>query len=145
MKKIPFTIILLFLFACLLTNCQEAFFEEYADIETERISFDGITASRDSACMFDTIVLSAHASGDNLNYKWQRTRGSLVPLPDDPSKAYFWGCQTCVGDLTVTCTVSNEHGQYTKDVTVFVWPWRKGQKPFPNWQQYIEIINSRYQ
>ena len=141
MRKIFFII---FLAAFMLTCCQGDYIEYYVDIETELITFEGITASRDSACMFDTIVLSAHASGENLEYKWQRTKGSLVQVPDDPSKAYFWGCRTCVGDLTVSCTVLNEHGQYTKDVTVFVWPWYKGQKPPENWQAYIDYINNKY-
>lgn len=138
------TLFILFLSTLLFTSCQDDYIEDYDDIETELITFEGITASRDSACMFDTIVLSAQASGENLDYKWQRARGSLVQLPEDPSKAYFWGCVTCVGDLTVTCTVSNEHGQYTKDVTVFVWPWRKGQTPPNNWQAYIDYMNNRY-
>lgn len=101
-------------------SCQPEYMDETEDVATDTIEYIGLTASRDSACMYDTIVLIAEAEGNNLNYKWQRAKGSLVPVKGEPYKAYFWGCYTCVGWLTVSCTVSNEYGSYTKDIKVFV-------------------------
>lgn len=122
------------------TSCQPSYMEEPEDTETSTIEFRDLTASRDSACMFDTIILAADAVGENLKYEWQRAKGSLVPLKDDPSKAYFWGCYTCVGRLTVSCTVSNDLGSYTKKVDVFIWPWTKEGGRFQGWEEYINIF-----
>lgn len=121
-----------------LASCQREYMDEYGDRETPTIKFNKITSSRDSACMFDTITLTADAEGENLKYEWQRAKGSLVTAKDEPNKAYFWGCQTCVGRLTVSCTVSNEFGSYTKEIDVFVWPWTKERGRFAGWERYID-------
>lgn len=122
-----------------ITSCQPSYMDDTEDIETSTIEFKDLTASRDSACMFDTIILIADVAGDNLKYEWQRAKGTLVPVKGEPSKAYFWGCPTCVGRLTVSCTVSNDYGSYTKDVNVFVWPWTEKSGRFPGWERYIDI------
>lgn len=121
-----------------LISCQRPYMDDTEDIETSTIQFKSLTASRDSACMFDTVILVADAVGENLKYEWQRAKGSLVPVREEPNKAYFWGCMTCVGRLTISCTVSNEFGSYTKNVDIFVWPWRKTQGRFPGWEKYID-------
>ena len=122
----------------LVTSCQREYMESTEDIPTATINFIDITSSCDSACMYDSIVLHANAQGENLRYDWQRAKGSLVKDKDDPSKAYFWGCFTCVGRLTVSCTVSNEFGAYTKEIDLFVWPWTKGGRRWKGWEKYID-------
>lgn len=67
-----------------------------------------------------TVVVRAIASGEDLHYKWQKNKGSLVPKPEEENVAYFWGCTTCTGWLTISCTVYNAHGAYTKEVEVYV-------------------------
>lgn len=134
MKYLSYIVIVSYILFLALSSCQSGYMEEPDDHPTELIKFEGITASRDSACMFDTIILEAKAVGENLTYKWQRAKGSLVPIKDDPSKAYFWGCSTCVGRLTVSCTVSNEYGSETKDIDVFVWPWYPWQERPDYWE-----------
>lgn len=121
-----------------LVSCQREYMDFVDDAPTSTIEFVSITSSCDSACMYDTIILYANAHGDNLKYEWQRAKGSLVPVKDDPSKAYFWGCHTCVGRLTVNCTVSNEFGAYTKEIDVFIWPWTKEKGRWNGWEKYVD-------
>lgn len=120
------------------TSCQRSYIDEPMDIATSTIEFKNLTVSRDSACMFDTILIVADAVGDNLKYEWQRAKGTLIPVKGEPYKAYFWGCYTCVGKLTVACTVSNDFGSYTKYVDVFVWPWTKQEGRFPGWEILVD-------
>lgn len=123
-----------------ITSCQPSYMDTPDDKYTSTIEFRQLTSSCDSACMFDTILIVADAVGDNLKYEWHRAKGTLLPDPHEPNKAYFWGCHTCVGRLTISCTVSNEFGSYTKNVDVFVWPWTKDRGRFPGWEMYIEMF-----
>lgn len=123
MRNVLTITILAIVLPIIIISCQKDYIEDFNDIETESIVFEGITASRDSANMFDTIILTAVAKGENLQYKWQRAKGTLIAFNDDPSKAYFWGCPTCIGDITVSCTVSNENGQYTKEKNLYIFPY----------------------
>lgn len=129
----------------LATACQEDYVKDIADKPTEKIEFSDITASRDSVCMFDTIVLTAHATGENLKYTWQRAKGSMAAVKGEPEKVYFWGCLTCCGDLTVSCTVENEFGAYTKEIDVFVYPWCSWQEPWPKdkFDKWLEDLKNR--
>lgn len=138
MKSLLFALCIAIVIGITVAACQPSYMEDPEDKETSTIEFRVLTASCDSACMFDTIVITADAMGENLQYEWQRAKGSLVPVKGEPNKAYFWGCQTCVGRLTVSCTVSNEYGSYTKDIDVFVWPWTKDRGRFPGWERYID-------
>ncbi len=136
MKKFSLFLFTIFLFLSI--SCQRNYIESEKDIYTESIDFQKLTASCDSACMFDTIVIKAHAIGEDIQYHWEAPKGSLVPIKDDPSKVYFWGCQTCVGRLTIYCTVHNTHGSFTKNIDVFVWPWTKQQGRWNGWEKYID-------
>lgn len=143
MKKLLLFPFILAVLAAVISSCQEDYIRDIEDKPTELIEFTGITASRDSACMFDTIVLTANAKGENLKYTWQRAKGSMVGVKGEPYKVYFWGCQTCCGDLTISCTVENEYGAYTKEISVFVFPWYSWQEPWPKerlekWLEYIK-------
>ena len=138
MKSLLYTFCTIMMIGVAVVSCQPSYMEDSEDVETSTIQFRGITASRDSACMYDTIILTADAVGENLKYEWQRAKGSLVLVKGQPNKAYFWGCYTCLGRLTVSCTVSNDFGSYTKEIDVFVWPWTKDQGRFPGWERYID-------
>lgn len=116
MKKLIYLIVVM----SMLVACQPDYFETTEDIPTNTIDFERLEVSKDTAYMFDTIVVKAIASGENLNYKWQKNKGSLVPKADEPDISYFWGCPTCIGELTISCTVSNEFGSYTKSINVYI-------------------------
>lgn len=120
MKTTPLFLWIIFFAFSLFTGCQREYFEETEDKPTETIDFVSLVASKDSAYMFDTIVIRANVKGEGIQYKWQKNKGSLVPVKGDPSSAYFWGCPTCTGWLTVECTAFNEYGSYTKNIQVYV-------------------------
>lgn len=143
MRKFSLLFILISMLIPAVSSCQEDYIMEIADRPTDTIEFTDITASKDSACMFDTIVLTANAKGENLKYTWQRAKGSMVAVEGHPDKVYFWGCRTCCGDLTISCTVENEYGAYTKEINVFVYPWYSWDEPWPRdkfekWLEYIK-------
>ncbi|MGN0032393.1 MAG: hypothetical protein ACI358_01225 [Candidatus Limimorpha sp.] len=123
MKNVLTITILTTILPIIILGCQKDYIEDFNDIETESIVFEWIIASCDTANMFDTIILTAVAKAQNFQYKWQRAKGTLIPFNYNPSKAYFWGCPTCIGDITVSCTVSNGSGQYTKDKSLYIFPY----------------------
>jgi hypothetical protein len=102
----------------LFISCQKEYVEQIPDKPTDKINYISLTASQDSAKMFEPVIIRAVAEGKNLQYKWQKNKGSLV-LEND-STARFWGCPTCLNWVTVSCTVSNEYGWETKEVKVFI-------------------------
>lgn len=103
---------------CLLISCQKEYFDKNTDVPTDKIDYISLTASQDSAKMFEPIIITATAKGENLKYKWQKNKGSLVLESENVAK--FWGCPTCINWVTVSCTVSNEYGSETKEVKVFI-------------------------
>lgn len=121
MKTFPFLLIM-FLLSGVLFSCQREYYEEVGDVPTETIDFISLTASKDSAYMFDSITIHAKAEGENLEYKWRKNKGSMVYVPGDKSSVYFWGCPTCTGWTTVSCTVENEYGSYTKEIKLYIIP-----------------------
>lgn len=102
----------------LFISCQKEYFDENLDNPTDKIKYISLTASKDSAKMFEPITITASAEGENLNYKWQKNKGSLVLESENVAK--FWGCPTCLYWVTVSCTVSNEYGSETKEIKVFI-------------------------
>lgn len=99
-------------------SCQKEYVDGLPDIPTDKIDYISLTASQDSARMFEPIVIKAVARGEDLQFKWQKNKGSLVL--DNDSTARFWGCPTCLNWVTVSCTVSNQYGRETKEVRVFI-------------------------
>lgn len=118
-STILFTIAIV-LSSILFISCQKEYFDENLDKPTDQINYISLTASQDSAKMFEPIIITASAEGENLKYRWQKNKGSLVL--ESKNVAKFWGCPTCLNWVTVSCTVSNEYGSETKEIKVFVKP-----------------------
>lgn len=106
--------------AFLFFSCQKEYVDENIDRPTDQIDYISLTVSQDSAKMFEPVIITAIAEGENLKYKWQKNKGSLVLESENVAK--FWGCTTCLNWITISCTVSNEYGSETKEVKVFVKP-----------------------
>lgn len=104
----------------LFVSCQKEYFDENLDNPTDKINYISLTAAQDSAKMYEPIIITAIAEGENLKYKWQKNKGSLVLESENVAK--FWGCTTCLYWITISCTVSNEYGSETKEVKVYVKP-----------------------
>lgn len=109
-----------FIFACLLASCQREYLDDISDKPTDKIRYVSLTASQDSAMMFEPVIITATAEGENLSYKWQRNKGTLIIDEGKPNTVQFWGCPTCLNWVTISCTVSNEYGSETKEVQVYV-------------------------
>lgn len=106
--------------AFLFFSCQKEYVDENIDRPTDQIDYISLTVSQDSAKMFEPVIITAIAEGENLKYKWQKNKGSLVLESENVAK--FWGCTTCLNWISISCTVSNEYGSETKEVKVFVKP-----------------------
>lgn len=102
----------------LLCSCQKEYVDNTEDRPTDKIDYISLTASKDSAKMFEPVIITAIAEGENLKFKWQKNKGSMVL--EERNVAKFWGCPTCLNWVTVSCTVSNEFGSETKEVRVFI-------------------------
>lgn len=109
----------------LFVSCQKEYFDKSLDKPTDKIKYISLTASQDSAKMYEPVIITAFAEGENLKYKWQKNKGSLVLESENVAK--FWGCPSCLNWVTVSCTVSNEYGSETKEIRVFVKPEYYGQ------------------
>lgn len=118
MKRASLLTIIIVVLPALFISCQKEYFDENIDNVTDQIKYISLTASQDSAKMYEPVIITAIAEGENLEYKWQKNKGSLVLEADNVAK--FWGCPTCLNWATVSCTVSNEYGSETKEVKVFI-------------------------
>lgn len=107
-------------------SCQKEYVDDIQDNPTEKINYISLEASQDSANMWEPIIITAVAEGENLQYKWQKNKGSLVVEEGSGNVAKFWGCPTCLNWASISCTVSNEYGSETKEVSVFI---RKEYQP----------------
>lgn len=65
-------------------------------------------------------VLTCNADGGNLKYVWQVDLGDLVPMNSEHSKVSFTGAACCVGEKTITCTVSNSKGSASKNIIITI-------------------------
>lgn len=119
MKQIIQTTIIVIM-SSFFMSCQKEYFDETTDSPTDKINYISLIASQDSAKMYEPVIITATAQGENLKYKWQKNKGSLVLESGNIAK--FWGCPTCLNWVTVSCTVSNAHGSETKEVKIFIKP-----------------------
>jgi hypothetical protein len=68
----------------------------------------------------DMAIISCNATGGNLDYTWQVDLGDLVPMNSERSKVSFSGAACCVGEKTITCTVSNSKGTVSKNIIITI-------------------------
>lgn len=118
MKRTQLLTVIIAVLSILFISCQKEYLDENFDYQTDQINYISLTASQDSAKMYEPIIITAIAEGENLEFKWQRNKGSLVL--DSDSVVQFWGCPTCLNWASISCTVSNEFGSETKEVKVFI-------------------------
>ncbi len=90
---------------------------------TINLALDSITTPKKHIVMFEEILVTAHARGENLQYFWETNHGSM--LGKDSVTVRYWGCPSCIGLNTIQCTVSNEFGSISDTIMVQVDPWNK--------------------
>lgn len=88
---------------------------------TINLALDSITTPKKHIVMFEEILVTAYARGENLQYLWETNHGSM--LGKDSVTVRYWGCPSCIGLNTIQCTVSNEFGSISDTIMVRVDPW----------------------
>jgi hypothetical protein len=68
----------------------------------------------------DPAIITCTATGGNLKYVWQVDLGDIIPMNSTHSKISFNGAACCVGDKTITCTVSNSKGSVSKAIVITI-------------------------
>lgn len=68
----------------------------------------------------DPAIITCEARGGNLTYKWAVDLGDIIPLNASRSKVSFNGSACCVGEKTITCTVSNSQGSVSKSIIITI-------------------------
>jgi len=109
--------------SCLLLNACDKNQEATPEPEhTINLALDSITTTKKHIVMFEEILVTAHARGENLQYFWETNHGSM--LSQDSITVRYWGCFSCVGLNTIQCTVSNEFGSISDTIMVQVDQWK---------------------
>lgn len=83
------------------------------------LSLDSITTTKKHIAVWEEILITAHAKGENLKYQWRTNHGSM--LGRDSATVKYWGCNTCVGLNTVECTVTNSFGSVSDTIMIQVY------------------------
>jgi hypothetical protein len=65
-------------------------------------------------------IFNCYATGGNLNYVWEVDLGDLFVTNDEGSEAQYTASPCCVGDRTITCTVSNDKGEASTSLTITI-------------------------
>ena len=68
----------------------------------------------------DPAIITCEATGGNLKYVWQVDLGDIIPMNSAHSKISFNGAACCVGEKTITCTVSNSLGSVSKTIVITI-------------------------
>ena len=66
----------------------------------------------------DPAILTCVANGGGLEYLWEVDLGDIFPLNNEGSQVRFTGSPCCIGEKTLTCTVSNDRGSATKTIII---------------------------
>ncbi len=85
---------------------------------TPNLAFDSIVATKTNIIIYEEILITAYARGQNLTYQWKTNHGSMVGL--DSVTAKYWACYACIGDNVVECTVSNEFSAISDTIVIHV-------------------------
>ena len=107
----------LIMFSVVFSSCQKEAGPPPPD-PTPNLALDSIVASKYNIIIYEEILITVYAQGQNLNYQWKTNHGSMVGL--DSVTAKYWACYSCIGDNIVECTVSNEYGAITDTIVVHV-------------------------
>ncbi|MFW5755450.1 MAG: hypothetical protein ACOCWK_02535 [Tangfeifania sp.] len=87
---------------------------------TVNLALDSLTATKKHIVVWEEITVRVYATGDNLDYKWETSSGSMLPI--DSVTVRYWGCPSCVGENIIQCSVSNEFGTLSDTIVVQVDP-----------------------
>ncbi len=116
MKNIHILFLIIFgmlvLFACKKED-QKTFVDPSVNL-----ALDSITTSKKHIVVWEEILVTAHARGENIEYQWQTNHGSMTGK--DSSTVKYWGCPSCVGHNTIKCVLTNSYGSVFDTIMVQV-------------------------
>jgi hypothetical protein len=122
MKKRYF--ILLLAIGVLIFGCKKED-ESPPDSPTDHVIIDSLTASFYTVKAWDTTTISCYARGENLVYAWECDHGNFN---GSGTQIKYAAGQCCIGLNTITCTVSNDSAQVSRDIQIEVttyFDWKK--------------------
>jgi len=114
MKKRYFIFILIF--GGFILGCKKED-EGTPEIPTDHVIIDSLTASFYTVKAWDTTTISCYARGENLVYGWECDHGNFN---GSGTQIKYAAGECCIGLNTITCTVSNDSAQVSKDIQIEV-------------------------
>lgn len=108
-----FIAILVFCFAACKKEEQKPVVEPSVDL-----ALDSITTTKRHIIVWEEILITAHARGENLNYQWRTNHGSMIGR--DSATVRYWGCHSCIGLNTVECVITNSFGSVSDTIMIQV-------------------------
>lgn len=85
---------------------------------TSNLALDSIIATKKTIVLWEEILVTAYAKGENLTYIWKTNHGSMLGV--NSTTVRYWACFSCEGYNTIECTVSNEFGSISDTIMVMV-------------------------
>ncbi len=117
MKKIQFLLLSLILTSAglVFNSCEET---ENPEENKTPLVFIELTADKDTILAEETVTFKAVATGDDINYEWQSSVGSLL---GGGTQVTLTSTPCITGDITVTCTVRDKYDEaLSKSITVTI-------------------------
>jgi len=84
---------------------------------TEHVIVDSLTASFYTVKAWDTTTITCYARGENLIYAWECDHGNFN---GNGTQIKYAAGECCIGLNTITCTVSNDSAQVSRDIQIEV-------------------------
>ncbi len=122
MKVIYYSIIILlimFSIACEKNN------EKIIEDTTDEITIDSLIANFYTVKAWDTTTITCYAHGLDLIFSWECDHGNFN---GGGTQIKYAAGECCVGLNTITCTVSNETGQVSRNIQIEVTSYFGGGK-----------------
>ncbi|OQX77116.1 MAG: hypothetical protein B6D61_07705 [Bacteroidetes bacterium 4484_249] len=92
---------------------------------SDKIQIDSLTATFYTVKAWDSTLISCYARGESLIYSWEADHGNFN---GSGTQIKYAAGECCVGLNTITCTISNETGQTSKDIQIEVTSYYGGGK-----------------
>ena len=64
--------------------------------------------------------ITCYATGGLLNFKWEANCGEIIVNPENVTKITYIATPQCIGEVIITCTVTNDRGNTTGDVKLII-------------------------
>jgi putative hemolysin len=106
----------------LLVACSQQSSDPNTDTETAVPEIRSLTAQKTRILYGggDPAIITCDATGGNLSYVWEVDLGDIIPMNASRSVVSFNGTACCVGEIVITCTVSNSLGSTSQSIVITI-------------------------